>query len=307
MILIIGVEGFVGRYLARALKGRKVFGLYYQETADLNELGIGLLQVDIRDSGQVEGAIRRVKPDLIFHLAAQSSAGISFIEPQLTFSVNVHGIFNLLEAARKFSPKVKIMLVSSAEVYGFKKKPLEENDPLSPQSPYAASKAAAEMLALGFGKAYGLQIIRVRPFSHTGPGQSSKFALPSFARQIALIERGLLSPRLKVGNLRVKRDYVDVSDVIAAYLLLAEKGKEGEVYNIASGVAYSLADLLQTLLGNSQKDISVEEDPALLRETDIPYICGDSSKLRLLGWEPKVPMGETLKRLLDWWRENIAR
>jgi len=307
--LVTGVEGFVGRHLAASLvgKGVEVSGTYFEEEGlpGLPET-LKLFPCDIRDYDRLASVLRTVGPASIYHLAAQSSAKLSFEKPRVTFEVNAVGTLNLLDAARKAGVGPKILLVSSCEVYGERDSPSEEDSPLNPLSPYGSSKASAELIAHQYHRHFNLRIVVARPFNHTGPGQSSVFALPSFAKQIAEIERGVREPYLVVGNLEARRDFLDVRDVVTAYHLLIERGKDGEVYNVASGRPYSIKEVLDILLRLSKKTVEVRVDEERLRPRDAPFLSGKPDKLRkATGFRPRIPLEETLEGLLDFWRQRV--
>lgn len=307
---ITGIEGFVGHYLAQNLldNGHQVGGSFIdtQAASDLIEK-YKLYQVDLRRPEQIDKALKDFCPQAIFHLAAQSSPALSFKNPQLTFEVNLIGTVNLLESVRGLKEKCRLVLVSSCEVYGptTGDKPLSETEPYNPISPYASSKVFQEMTCLQYSRTYNLEIIVARPFPHTGPGQPATFALPSFARQIAGIEKGRQEPVITVGNLAARRDISDVRDVVQAYRLLAEKGRPGETYNVSSGQAVSMEEFLKLMLKMSTASIKTETDPSLLRPADVPLLWGDPSKLKAeTGWNPSYQIKDTLESLLNYWRKQ---
>ena len=307
---ITGIEGFVGHYLAQNLldNGHQVGGSFIdvQAASDLTEK-FKLYQVDLRQPEQIDKALKDFYPQVIFHLAAQSSPALSFKNPQLTFEVNLIGTVNLLEAVRGLKEKCRLVLISSCEVYGptTGDKPLSETEPCNPISPYASSKVFQEITCLQYFRTYGLETVLVRPFPHTGPGQPATFALPSFARQIAGIEKGRREPVITVGNLSARRDISDVRDVVQAYRLLAEKGRPGETYNVSSGQAVSMEEALKLMLKMSTLTIKIETDPSLLRPADVPLLWGDPSKLKAeTGWSPSFLFKDTLNSLLDSWRKQ---
>jgi GDP-4-dehydro-6-deoxy-D-mannose reductase len=227
----------------------------------------------------------------------------SFEDPEPTYQTNVMGTLHLLDALRRHAPGARALVVSSAEVYGGLTTPLPESTPLSPASPYAASKAAAEMIAIQHHRAYGLQVVRARSFAHTGPGQTARFAVSAFARQIARIEVARQAPVLAVGNLAARRDFLDVRDVARAYLALLHLGEAGEVYNVCSGRAVALQELLDGLLALARVGIDVEHDPALDRPVDVPELRGDPTRIMAAtGWRPEVPLQQTLSDVLTYWR-----
>lgn len=302
---ITGVGGFVGPYLAShlAANGFEVFGI---DRKSSRVAGCSVEKCDITDYDSLFAIVGRVKPDAVFHLAGQSSVSKSWDEPELTRKVNVGGTKNLFEAisAAKLSPKV--LLVSSAEIYGIPKKlPITEEHPLSPISPYGESKVGQEKLASEFVAKRKLHIVVARSFNHTGPGQPPDFVCSNFARQVADIERGKQPPVIKVADRNVKRDFSDVRDVVSAYRLLVEKGIAGSVYNVCSGQAFTIGEILAKLLKLSGVKVSVEPDPSKMKNTVVPVLHGDNSKLvRATGWKPAIGIDKTLSDILEYWRER---
>ncbi len=312
--LITGANGFVGRQLCRRLQhaGQHVIAVSSQAGQSV-PFASETLSGDIRDAESVAQIIRDTAPTRIVHLAAITHIPKSFEAPQLTWQTNVMGSINVLEAMRKFAPECFILYVSSADVYGaaFKQNlPLDENVPCLPQNPYAASKLAAETAFNEYFRR-GIRGVVARPFNHIGAQQSPDFVTASFARQIALIEAGQQEPVLKVGDLQASRDFLDVTDVCRAYELLlplADSTSEHQrCFNISSGQTHQIAQVLEMLLQMSSATIRVEQDPARMRPSDIPYAAGDSQRLRqALGWKPSIELPETLKELLDYWRAETA-
>jgi len=316
-ILITGSSGFVGSHLLDYLINNKkdsFFGTYYSN-AGLNNLDgvkdrIKLIKVDLRNEKEVYKLISDVKPDTIYHLAAFTSPADSFASPNETIINNISSQVNILESVRKNNlENTRILVVSSAEVYGNVKKddlPIDEDTPLNPTNPYAVSKIAQDYLGRQYFLSYNLQTIRVRPFNHIGPRQSDNFAVASFAKKIVEIEKGKREPFLPVGNLDTKRDFTNVLDVVRAYVLLMEKGESGQVYNIGSGVSYKMSDILSKLLSFSSAKISVKVDKSLFRPVDNPDLVCDYSRLnRVTGWKPEISLETTLKDTLDYWRNII--
>ncbi len=315
-ILITGASGFVGSYLVKELiniSDVEIYGTYLSDKslASLTELTskIKLAKVDLMDAKDVFEIIEQVKPDEIYHLAALTSAKVSFDNPEDVMVNNIVGELNIFEAVRKLNLGTKIMIISSAEVYGIVSEddlPIDEDTKLNPANPYAVSKIAQDFLALQYFNSYKLNVIRVRPFNHIGPGQSDQFATSAFAKKIAEIEKGMRQPVLTVGNLDSKRDFTDVKDVVRAYILLMEKGQSGDVYNIGSGRSYKMSDVLNMLLSFSKNEIKVEVDPSLLRPTDNPNLVCDNTKISgLTGWKPEIPLEKTLQDILEYWRGFI--
>jgi len=269
-----------------------------------------LFRGDLRDYKSVSVILARTKPDLIFHLAAQSSVSASWREPWATLESNIRFQLNILQAVVDLGLEPRILVVGSNEEYGRvspDELPITEANPLRPDNPYGVSKVAQDMLGLQYHLSHGLPIIRVRPFNHIGPRQDERFVAPAFAKQIAEIEAGLRPPVVKVGNLEAERDFTDVRDVVRAYWLILEEGEPGEVYNIGSGVPHSIQELLDTLLSLSEVEIAVEQDPTRMRPSDVPISYCDYSKLwECTGWEPTISFEESLRDVLNYWREKVG-
>ena len=315
-VFITGIEGFVGGHLTRHLLalGYQISGTVWNENQipALRERfpSVGFFHADVRNHDVMADVLKQTRPDTVIHLAAQSSGAYSYKNPRLTFEINVLGTVNLLETVAREVPDARVVMVCSADVYGKvgeDRIPIREETPFRPVNPYSVSKVAQDFLGLQYYYSHGLNIVRVRSFPHTGPGQNPIFALPNFARQISAIESGRSDQPMGVGNLEVIRDYLDVEDVVKAYALLIDHGEAGGVYNVASGVGHSLRELLDILLSLASREIEVKEDPALFRPSDIPLLIGDAGRLReLTGWRPLVEIEETLRRLLDYWREKVG-
>ena len=308
-ILITGGTGFVGSHLVRFLKSADAKLIVVSSGGVKTQLpGVDYCRVDIRNADDVRAVVRDASPHQIYHLAGISSVPSSWKDPRLTFDVNVIGSYNVFEAAMHLPSPPKILNVSTSQVYAPSNAALLETSPLSPDNPYAASKAMAELLAIQYRKFTKGGIITARAFNHTGPGQSTTFALPSFARQLAEMEAGLRPTTLKVGTIDVRRDFTDVRDVVVAYYELLEKGAVGEAYNVCSGRTVLLADLVKELQNNCSVAVTMEIDPARVRPGDVPQIVGDTGKLnKTTGWLPKIPLEKTLKELLEYWRMAIKR
>ncbi len=315
--LITGITGFAGSHLADhllAVGGYEVFGLkrWRSSRENIRHLAgrITLLDGDITDARRMREIVAEVRPDLVFHLAAQSFVPTSWHEPDATLTTNVRGQLNLFEAIRDLGVDCRIQIAGSSEEYGLVRPdevPITEDTPLRPLSPYAVSKVTQDLLAWQYHRSYGLAVVRTRGFNHTGPRRGEVFVTSNFARQIAAIEAGLQPPVLKVGNLEASRDFTDVRDMVRAYRLAAEKGEPGAVYNICSGHALTIRELLDRLLALSDVEIRVEEDPARLRPSDVPILLGSAARFReVTGWEPEIPLEQTLRDLLDWWRQRMA-
>jgi GDP-4-dehydro-6-deoxy-D-mannose reductase len=311
--LITGVTGFAGSFLAEYLlsTGFSVSGTHL--TPDLGNITsikdkLKLHELDLMDAKSVVSLINDEKPDFVFHLAALSSASESFDNPADFITNNISSQVNIFEGIRKASILPRVLITSSAEIYGDvapSNLPIDEDTPIRPVNPYAVSKLAQDFLGLQYFLAYKIPIIRVRPFNHIGPRQSPAFVVPSFAKKIAEIEKGKSEPVIKVGNLNAKRDFTNVNDIVRAYAQVIEKGDPGEVYNIGFGESYKVEDILNRLLSLSEKKISIEIDQNLLRPIDAPDLICDNKKIKdKTGWEPKISIDETLKETLEYWREH---
>jgi GDP-4-dehydro-6-deoxy-D-mannose reductase len=314
--LITGVGGFAGQHLAAWLlsRGEAVSGVargnvrwHVSDVASADRFE--LLTADLT---QTEGATRVLElaaPDRIYHLAAQSFVPESFADPLGTFENNTASLINMLEAMRARVPEARVLVVSSSEVYGRTSggTAIDEDAELRPESPYAVSKAAIDLFAYQYRAAYGLDIVRVRPFNHIGPGQSERFVASSFARQIADIERGDRPPVIEVGNLDAMRDFTDVRDMVRAYELAVLKGEPGAVYNIGRGSAVSIGHLLETMLKSSGVPIEVRVNPSRLRQVDAPMQVCDPRRFReRTQWAADIPLDQTLKDTLDHWRARVT-
>jgi GDP-4-dehydro-6-deoxy-D-mannose reductase len=306
-ILITGGTGFVGSHLIRHLRcSTSNLAIIASETPSNQQAGVEYYEVDVRNAGDVRSAIRQIKPTEVYHLAGISAVGLAWADPRLTFEVNVEGTYNVLEATMGLASPPRILNVSTAQVYAPSDAPLSETSPLAPGNPYAASKAMAELLEVSFRKASGGGIITARSFNHTGPGQLTSFVLPSFAQQFAEIEARRRPPKLAVGNIEVERDFCDVRDVVRAYSELLSKGRPGQVYNVCSGTATLLSDVVEQFQALCRTVVTIERDPNRLRGGDLSRIVGDPSKIKKeTGWDIRIPVTQTLRDLLDYWREKI--
>jgi GDP-4-dehydro-6-deoxy-D-mannose reductase len=292
-LLVTGVGGFVGSRLARLLlaRGERVSGTYFEDVPILD--GVTAYEANLLDAAAMARAVRAADPDAVVHLAGLSHVGESWHRMPEYFRVNVLGTENLLAAAAGR----RVVVASSAEVYGAvpeAEQPIGEERELDPHTPYALTKAAAERLALGWGA------VVARSFNLVGPGQSPRFALPAFASQLAAVARGEREPVLRVGNLSARRDFVHVDDGVVAYRLLAEDGRPGGIYNLATGRACSLAQALDRLMEISGVRARIEIDPARMRKVDLPLLVGDAGRLRALGWQPRRDLDDALA---DLWAE----
>ena len=309
--LIIGAAGFVGSYLIQHLSDTYDWEIHAtklsSETFDASDIRIH--DLDIMNTVEIEILLKKLRPDYIFHLAAQSSVALSWKNPALTVDINIKGTLNILDTIRNipgYSPK--ILLIGSGEEYGYilpDETPINEQVIPRPGNIYAATKACQNMLGSIYSRAYGLHLIMVRAFNRIGPNQAPIFVVSDFCKQVAEIEAGIKPPVMRVGNLQAKRDFTDVRDVVRAYGLLIQKGQAGETYNIGSGHAIAIQELLDKILSLSEKNISVELDTARLRPADIPVIEADIQKIQqLTAWKPEISLNQTLLETLNYWREN---
>lgn len=312
-IFITGATGFVGQHLINflMLPEHKIYGTSFPEKPKAEDKKKNIFFLDLRSEEAVSEAIKIIKPDCIFHLAAVSNVKHSWEKRRETMETNILGAFYLFEAVRQYVPKSRILFVSSSDVYGTlppNKRAFREEDSVNIISPYALTKMTGEILSQFYVQIEKLDIIVARPFAHTGPGQSPQYVCSDWARQIAQIEKGWAEPVIRVGNIEILRDFSDVRDVTRAYFLLTKKGRKGEVYNVCSGKAISLKEILKTLISLSSKKIKVKVDPQKKRKVDIPYLLGDNNKIKKeTSWKPKIPLKETLHALLEYWRETIKK
>lgn len=306
---ITGATGFAGSFLTEYLisKNIEVVGTYLSDFD--SSIKAKFIKLNLLDYVATDGALKAEKPDYIFHLAALTSPSDSFNNPSETITNNVAAQVNILEAAKNSCSESRILVISSADVYGVVKSsdlPIDENTSLMPVNPYAVSKLAQDFLGLQYFLSYDLPVVRVRPFNHIGPKQAGNFVIPSFAKQIAEIEKGDKEPVIKVGNLSAKRDFTDVRDMVRAYLFAVEKGDMGEVYNIGSGKSYAISEILNKLLSLSSRKIEIEIDESKLRPKDEPELVCDNSKFKnKTDWQPEINIDQTLKDTLDYWRNIV--
>ncbi len=311
--LITGITGFAGSYLAHELldNGYNVSGTYLSEDSLVNlpeNDKFTLHKVDLLEEIATFDLIDKEKPEYVFHLAALSSPRKSFINPKETFVNNVSAQINVFEAIKKSgSNKTRILVISSAEVYGRvsnKDLPMSEKTEFNPTNPYAVSKLSQDFLGLQYFLSDKLQVVRVRPFNHIGPRQALTFVVSAFAKKIVDVEKGRKKV-ITLGNLNSKRDFTDVSDMVRAYRLALEKGEVGEVYNLGSGKSHAISEILDIMIGFSNTKIEVEQDQSLTKSSDDPELLCDYSKFKALtGWIPEVPIEKTLQNTLDYWRNQ---
>lgn len=313
--LITGITGFAGSHLADLLlaEGYEVSGTVRWRSQKQNivhiEPKLNLIECDIKDATSVKRIVDQVRPDRIYHLAAQSFVLTSWHAPAETLVTNLVGQLNVFEAVRELRISPRIQIACSSEEYGMvnaDEMPITEGNPLRPLSPYGVSKVAQDVLAYQYYMSYGLEVVRTRAFNHTGPRRGEVFVASSFARQVAMIEKGLQDPVVFVGNLDAVRDFTDVRDTVRGYHLSLEKGEVGEVYNICSGQGRSMRELLDTILAHSRVTIETRQDPARMRPSDVPVLVGDSTKFRkATGWKPQIPFDQTIEDLLEYWRARV--
>jgi GDP-4-dehydro-6-deoxy-D-mannose reductase len=318
-VLITGITGMAGSHLAAHLLqmgGYDIHGTLRWRSPKGNitffEKDIGLHLCELRDPHSVSRLLKSVKPDIIFHFAAQSSVEQSWNSPQDTILNNITPELNLFESIRLLDLlDTKVLIPGSSEEYGLvyeSELPVSELNPLRPTSPYGVSKMMQSALGFQYFHNYGLKIVRTRSFNHTGPGRSEVFVTSSFAKQIAEIELGMKEPVIRVGNLSAKRDFSDIRDIVKAYVLAVKLGEPGEVYNLGAGISYSIRDILGMLLDMSGLDITIQEDPERLRPSDVPELRCDFSKFnRVTGWMPEIPIQKTLEDLLNEWRYKLRK
>jgi len=267
--------------------------------------------VELSDAAAVRALVAEARPAQIYHLAAQASVHKAWQDPMATLTNNSGAQLAILSAARDLCPDARILVISSSEVYGGRdqgRMPLDEDEPLGPLDPYAVSKVTQEMLGLQHYLAFGMPVVRVRPFNHMGPRQRPGFVAADFARQVAAIEAGQGAPVMRVGALDAVRDLSDVRDVVRAYTLALTKGEPGAVYNVASGRGVSIGDLLRAFIAEATVPIETIVDSALLRPVDRPLIVGDAARLRArTGWTPTIPLAQTIRDTLDYWRGRGTR
>jgi GDP-4-dehydro-6-deoxy-D-mannose reductase len=315
-VLITGITGFVGSHMTELAlaKGAEVFGSirWRSKTENIEHLRsrISLIECDLRDLSSVRSLLEASEPTHVVHLAAQSFVVASWKAPAETLATNISAQVNLLEAMLGLKIAPRFLAIGSSEEYGLvhaDELPIKETNPLRPLSPYAVSKVTQDMMGYQYFRSYGLPIVRTRAFNHEGPRRGDVFVTSNFARQLAEIEAGVREPVINVGDLKPKRDYSDVRDIVRGYWSLLERGEPGEVYNLCSGRSWSIQQVLDFLLERSRvKNIAVRTDPARLRPSDVMELEGDPGKIeRATGWKVEIPFERTLSELLDYWRQRI--
>jgi GDP-4-dehydro-6-deoxy-D-mannose reductase len=308
-ILVTGAAGFVGGHLLKGAAGRRPIIAWRRPggTKPAESDGVEWRAVDLEDSAAVATGVAEAAPAAIVHLAGAPSVRTSWQTVVPHLRINVMGTHHLLQAVRRAGRPCRVLVVSSAQVYRPDESPTSEESPLQPPNPYGLSKLAEEQLALRAAADDGLDIVIARPFNHIGPRQSAEFAVSHFARQIARIEAGLEAPSLRVGNLATRRDTLDVRDVVDAYLLLVDRAERGRTYNICSGQAPVMRDLLDGLLARSQAAVELAVADDRLRPNDAPVVLGDPTRISTeIGWTPKIALSQTLADILDDWRARVA-
>ena len=308
--LITGVAGFASSHLAEELlrRGWKVYGTkrLWDSTENIDHIidKIEMYLCDVTDVYQVREVINRVRPQAIFHLAAQSFVPVSWKAPQMTMETNVIGTINVLEAARELELPPIILVTSSSQIYGNAEPPFGLNTLFRPMSPYDVSKLAQEMIAQAYQRSYKMRIRITRAFNITGPRRQEFMAESSFAKQIALCEKGLQTD-IKVGNLDTTRDYVDIRDVVRGYIDAVDNGEDGGIYILGSGIEHSIKEVLDTLIGFAKVKPNIITDPNLLRPSDTPRMIADTTSAEKIGWKAFIPFEKSLEDLLNFWREKI--
>jgi len=317
-VLITGITGFAGSHLADLCltkKGVELYGIvrWRSRTENIEHIWdrVKLIECDLRDATSTRDAIEEIRPEYIFHLAAQSFVPTSWNAPTESLVTNIVGQLNVFEAVRKIKLGCRIQIACSSEEYGMVypgEVPIRETNPLRPLSPYAVSKVGQDMLAYQYFMSYRTDVVRTRGFNHTGPRRPAIFVCSDFAKQIVDIERGIREPVIRVGNLEARRDFTDVRDIARGYWLALEKGKSGEVYNLCSGTSYRIGEILEMLLSLAGVKAEVRQDAARLRPSDVPHLEGANDKFRAdTGWKLDIPFEQTLRDLIDFWRNNPGR
>lgn len=316
-VLVTGIAGFAGSHLADYLLADGAYQVagVVRTASDQTQLAphrdhLALFTADLTDEAAVRAVLSAWAPERIYHLAAQASVGASWADPAETLRVNTMAQLNLLRAVADLAPQARVLVVGSADEYGrvtSAELPLTENSALRPASPYALSKVNQDLMGAMYRQSHGLAIVRVRPFNHIGPRQRTGFVVPDFCRQIARIEASQQEPAIRVGNLTARRDFLDVRDVVRAYVLALELGELGAVYNICRGRSVAIQELLDRLLGLARVPVAVEMDTSRLRPSDMPDLVGSAALLtQQTGWHPQIELEQSLRDTLDYWRGIVA-
>jgi GDP-4-dehydro-6-deoxy-D-mannose reductase len=309
--LIIGAAGFVGSYLAEAIQRNLKCDVIATKMPNekLQIPGAEICNLNIMDLDSIYALLQDEHPGYIFHLAAQSSVAYSWRNPGLTVDVNIKGALNVLDAIRLLDYLPRVLIVGSGEEYGYiqpKDIPIQETQFLRPGNIYAATKACQNMMATIYAEAYNMQLVMTRSFNHMGPKQAPIFVVSDFCSQVVKIENGLQIPVIHAGNLNARRDFTDVRDVVNAYTRLIQFGNAGETYNVGTGHALMISEILDKIVSQSSEKIRVEVDPLKLRPVDVPIIEPDISKTyNATGWKPEISLDRTISDMLAYWREHI--
>lgn len=300
--LIVGSGGFVGGYLIKelSLNGYDVCGVDRRDASSHSSELFSYHAVDVADYRAISTVIKNEHPDYLVNLAALSSVGLSWDKPQATMQVNIIGSVNILEACRNNDVDCRIMLIGSSEEYRSSDAALSEVSPTAGDSPYGISKIAQEQIAHLYAEKYSMDVLITRSFNHTGPGQSPNFVLPSFCKQVAILQKNEMPGTINVGNLDVIRDFSDVRDIVRAYRIILERGRSNEIYNVGSEKGYSLRSLLEIITGFSSQDVSIQVDPARVRLNEVFRIVANCSKIHEeLGWYPEIEIEKSLEELYE--------
>jgi len=310
-VLITGAGGFVGTYLIKELQKSsdfEIYGAVFSATSDISSFlpSDHIIEGDLSDYNFASDLVKKSAPDVVYHLAALSVVGTSESKALSVMNTNTTISYNILEAVKNFSPNARFIAIASANVYGAVEdtsKPLDESLPLRPLNPYAVSKVSQEMLATMYCLAYGLDVVIVRPFNHTGIGQTTDFVIPKLAQQFARIEKGEIEPVIEVGNLDTVRDFTDVRDMVEAYTLAAKSAKSGKIYNLGSGTGHTIKEILDILQSLSPAKVEIKVKEELVRTADVPVLICDASKFNAItGWTAKTSLNQTVSDILNYYR-----
>lgn len=310
-VLITGAGGFVGTYLIKELQKSadfEIYGAVFSATSDISSLlpSDHIIEGDLSDYNFASDLVKKSAPDVVYHLAALSVVGTSESKALSVMNTNTTISYNILEAVKSFAPSARFIAIASANVYGAVEdtsKPIDESLPLRPLNPYAVSKVSQEMLAIMYNLAYGLDVVIVRPFNHTGIGQTTDFVIPKLAEQFARIEKGEIVPVIEVGNLDTVRDFTDVRDMVEAYALAAQSGKIGQIYNLGSGTGHTIKEILDILQSLSPAKVEIKIKEELVRTADVPVLICDASKFnKATGWTAKTSLNQTVSDILNYYR-----
>jgi GDP-4-dehydro-6-deoxy-D-mannose reductase len=310
--IVVGAAGFVGGYLISELAVHQKWKVSATKLPheQLANHSCDVFDLDILDEDAIFDLLRDLKPDIIYHLAAQSSVALSWEKSALTVDVNIKGTVNILNAVKRLAYKPRIFLIGSGEEYGPVLPvdcPIKETLSANPQNIYALTKYVQNLFGGLYARAYKMDIITIRSFNHIGPGQTPQFVIPDFCKQVAEIAAGKRDPVIYTGNLNVRRDFTDVRDVVRAYALLGENGMPGETYNVGSGKAVELKSILEQIIKISGRKIEHYIDQKRVRPVDVPMICADATKLyQCTGWQPKIPLEQTLTETYKWWLDKTG-